>query len=188
MDNLVLVVLVLVLLLAGGAVAVWAYRRRRTERLREHFGQEYDRIVQAGASRSDAEALLEARARRVASLQIRELDPETRERIGQTWETIQARFADDPRGVVADADRLLGETMQAMGYPVGHVEQCAADLSVHHPDLVEDYRRAHEICRRTEREPGDTEELRRATVAYRALIGALVHGRERRERHHDRAA
>ena len=192
MDNLVLILVVLVIV-AAGVVAAVVYQRRRSARLRAHFGPEYERLLAAGHSRSETEAALEARARRVESLQLRELPPGERQRITDAWRAVQARFADDPRRAVGEADRLLEQTMQALGYPVGDVERCAADLSVHHPALVDDYRVAHHIKLRAADGQSSTEDLRKATMAYRALIGALLQGRIEQgrieeEHRHDRVA
>ena len=51
---------------------------------------------------------------------------------------------DDPKGAVAEADRLIGEVMRTRGYPVGDFDQRAADISVDHPMVVENYRIANE--------------------------------------------
>jgi hypothetical protein len=62
--------------------------------------------------------------------------------------------------------------MEARGYPVGDFEQRAADVSVEHPQLVIDYRMAHEIARR--QKDVTTEDLRQAMVRYRSLFAELV--------------
>lgn len=54
---------------------------------------------------------------------------------------IQARFVDAPAAAVSEAERLVVELMQAMGYPMGDFEQRAADISVDHPHVIEHYRR-----------------------------------------------
>ncbi len=156
---------------------MWAYQRWRTDRLRRQFGPEYDRTLSEQANRRRAEAELEARARRVEILHIRELDPKDRARFAEAWRSVQARFAEDPKGAVAKADRLVGEVMQARGYPVGTFEQCAADISVHHPRVVEEYRRAHEIALCAEHGQASTEDLRQATMCYRALLEELLGAR-----------
>ena len=66
-------------------------------------------------------------------------------------------------------------------------DQRAADLSVDHPDVVENYRQGHDLARRTVRGEGDTESLRQALVHYRALFAELVerHDADDREREPD---
>ena len=43
---------------------------------------------------------------------------------------VQARFVDDPREAVTEADRLVGEVMAARGYPVGDFEQRSAVVEI----------------------------------------------------------
>ena len=50
---------------------------------------------------------------------------------------MQSRFVDDPNGAVTDADRLVEEVMQSRGYPVSDFDQRVADISVHHPRVVD---------------------------------------------------
>ena len=68
--------------------------------------------------------------------------------------------------------------MKARGYPVEDFEQRAADLSVEHPGLVENYRAAHEIAVRHSRGQGGTEDLRNAMIGYRSLFEELLHADE----------
>ena len=62
---------------------------------------------------------------------------------------VQARFVDDPKGAVSDADGLVARLMQARGYPMSDFEQRAADISVDHPRVVSNFRAGHEIVLRT---------------------------------------
>jgi hypothetical protein len=64
--------------------------------------------------------------------------------------------------------------MQERGYPVADFDQRADDLSVDHPDVVEDYRAAHEIALANRGQNANTEDLRRAMVHYRALFERLI--------------
>jgi len=75
---------------------------------------------------------------------------------------------------VSEADRLVEEVMRLRGYPVGDFEQRAADVSVDHPRVVENYRLAHDIALRHERGQASTEELRKAMIYYRALFEDLL--------------
>jgi hypothetical protein len=87
---------------------------------------------------------------------------------------IQLQFVDDPEGTVARADKLVNEVMQARGYPVGDFEQRAADISVDHPVVVENYRAAHDIALSHSRGQASTEDLRKAMVHYRSLFEELL--------------
>jgi len=103
---------------------------------------------------------------------------ELRGRFDEQWRSVQARFVDDPTGATTAADRLVGEVMEARGYPVGDFEQRTADISVEHPQVVEHYRAAHQIALRNERGEASTEDLRQALVHYRALFQDLLGTRE----------
>jgi hypothetical protein len=177
MDNNTLVVVVVALLVAA-AVAAWVYlRRRRSAALRERFGPEYERAVNATGQPAKAEALLEDRAKRVERFEIRPLGTADRERFVNTWRRVQAMFVDDPRGAVIEGDRLIADAMRARGYPVESFEQRADDLSVHHAGVVQHYRAGRDIAVRHERGQASTEDLRQAMVHFRALFTELVEDR-----------
>ena len=57
---------------------------------------------------------------------------------------------------------------------MGDFEQRAADISVDHPIVTQNYRSAHEIAVRQARGQASTEDLRRAMIHYRALFDELV--------------
>jgi len=179
MDNTQIVILIIAIIaIIAIAAAVWMYmQKRRTEHLRSKFGPEYERVVETGGDRRKAEAVLEERQKRIQKLDIRPLTNEDRQRFQQAWTREQARFVDDPKGVVAEADRLIGEVMRARGYPVGDFDQRAADISVDHPTVVENYRIAHEIALMDRRGEASTEDLRKALVHYRALFEELLENR-----------
>ena len=64
------------------------------------------------------------------------MTPSDAARFSQAWQALQARFIDDPKGVLVQADQLVRELMSKRGYPVGDFERRAADISVDHPDVV----------------------------------------------------
>jgi hypothetical protein len=149
-------------------------RQRRTTQLRSQFGPEYERTVEETGARSKAEAALATRAKRVERFDIHPLRTEDRSRFDASWRQVQAEFVDDPRAAVGHADQLLGEVMQARGYPVTDFEQRSEDLSVDHPAVVQNYRAAHDIAVRHARGEAGTEDLRQAMIHYRALFDDLV--------------
>jgi len=166
--------IVIIIAVIAIAFAVWMYvDKRRTQRLRTQFGSEYDRMVEA-SGRKQAETELESRSKRVQKFRIRSLSTEEQKRFAESWRREQAHFVDDPRAAVENADHLVGEVMRTRGYPVGEFERRAADLSVDHPRVVENYRSAHEIALRDSRGEASTEDLRRAMVHYRALFEDLL--------------
>jgi len=157
------------------AAAVWqALARRRTGRLQNRFGPEYDRQVADADSRRAAEAELQAREERRQRLEITPLSRAARDRYLQTWQVVQAQFVDDPRGAVAAADRLIQSVMTERGYPVEDFDQRAADVSVDHPQVVENYREGHRLARASADGSDSTEHLRQAMRHYRALFDELV--------------
>jgi hypothetical protein len=170
------------ILLAGGLVILMAaivalfvsVRQRKSQRLQRRFGPEYGRAVEEMGSRTKAESELEAREKRVGQLTITPLSPSDAARFTQAWTAMQGRFIDNPKGVVAEADRLVRELMMKRGYPMGDFERRAADISVDHPAVVENYRAAQSIALRDERGEADTEELRKAVVHYRTLFDELL--------------
>jgi hypothetical protein len=143
--------------------------------LRTQFGNvEYARAVEKGGNVRHAEAGLEERAQRVEAFHIRRLGSGDRARFVESWRGVQAGFVDAPAGAVTAADTLLGDVMSARGYPVSDFEQRAADMSVDHPLILENYRTAHEIALRQMKGQASTEELRQAMVHYRTLFEELV--------------
>jgi len=154
---------------------VWAATtRRRSRSLRDRFGREYDRTLEQAGGRREGERELTAREKRHEELDLRPLSADDRDRYRAHWEETQGLFVDDPKGAVADADRLVQRVMRARGYPVDDFERRAADISVEHPDLVEKYRTAHGIARSSERGEASTEDLRQSVRHYRALFLVLL--------------
>src|SRR5580700_304084 len=171
---IVLVAAVVILVIA---LLAWVYVRKRrstTASLRQKFGPEYERAVQKHGSERKAEAKLADRQERVEKLKIRDLDPTERERFSKQWESVQSRFVDSPKGAVAEADDLVSSVMKARGYPVSDFDQRAADISVDHPRVVENYRSAHGIALRVGKDQATTEDLRTAMIHYRSLFEDLV--------------
>ena len=157
------------------AAIVWAsLRTRRTRTLKEGFGPEYDRTVADAPSRREAESDLLERQKRREEFDIRPLDPDARDRYAEEWQATQARFVDDPGGAIAEADVLIQRVMRERGYPVEDFDQRAADLSVDHPEVVNNYRAAHGISTAHERERATTEDLRKAMQHYRSLFDELL--------------
>jgi hypothetical protein len=166
-----------VIVIVAAAIASIAFllaRRRRTERLRRRFGPEYDRTVHEIGTIAKAEARLRARETRVERLHIRPLSPDDAARFSAAWREVQTRFVDDPKRAIADADRLVGEVMQARGYPIGDFDQRVDDISVDHPKVVTNYRAARDIAENHARGRASTEDLRQAMVHYRALFTDLL--------------
>jgi hypothetical protein len=173
--NPLIIAAIVVGALVVAAVAISVARGRRRERLQKDFGPEYEHAVrEAQGDHGKAESALLKREKRVEKLDIRPLAPEQRARFADDWQQVQAKFVDDPQRSIALADALVAEVMKARGYPVEDFEQRAGDLSVEHPQLVQNYRSAHEIAVRHTRGDAGTEDLRHAVIGYRALFEELL--------------
>jgi hypothetical protein len=173
-TQLALIIGLFVIVVAGIA-ALFFMRKRRTARLRNQFGEpEYSRAVREGGNQRRAENKLEKRAERVESFHIRALAPADHARFLESWRKVQGRFVDSPGGAVKEADQLLGDVMSLRGYPVSDFEQRAADISVDHPLVMENYRAGHGIAVRQTQGQASTEELRQAMIHYRTLFEELV--------------
>ena len=173
-PKLIVLAAVVILLIA---VLAWLYVRKRrstTANLRQKFGPEYDRAVQTHGSERKAEATLVDREKRVEKLNLRDLDPMERERFVKRWDSIQSRFVDSPKGAVTEADDLVSSLMKTRGYPMSDFDQRAADISVDHSRVVENYRSAHEIALRVGKDAATTEDLRTAMIHYRLLFEELA--------------
>ena len=149
-------------------------RRKRTERLKKHFGPEYERAVGEAGDQGAAEKELVGRERKRQKLDIVALSPESRAKYAEHWHTVQTAFVDDPSRAVGDADRLVTQVMRERGYPIDDFDQRAADISVDHPNVVEHYRAAHVIHLAQEQSDIGTEAQREAFVHYRALFEKLL--------------
>ena len=174
MDTWIWVVIAVVATAIVLAVIWSALRARRSQELRERFGPEYDRVAADAPTKREAESELRAREERREQLEFRPLSAEQRERYQARWTAVQAEFVDDPAGAVTEADSLIQDVMRERGYPVDDFDTRAADLSVDHPDVVENYRAGHGIATAHERGKAGTEELRKAVQHYRALFEELL--------------
>ena len=179
MDDWIPVVIVVVVLVVVALVAWTAARRRRSEQLRERFGPEYDRAVAEQGGQREAEGELQERVKRRDELDIRPLPAATAQRYLDEWRDVQARFVDAPEQAVGQADGLVTAVMRERGYPMDDFDQRSADISVDHPDVVQDYRAAHGISMANDQGRASTEDLRQAMVHYRALFERLVQSGDR---------
>jgi hypothetical protein len=172
--NPIVLIIAITVVVAIVVALVLYMKKERTQKLRSKFGPEYDRAIDSHGNRSHAESELERRAKRVAAFNIHPLTADECAQYADDWRREQSLFVDDPKAAVRHADNLVQDVMKRRGYPVGDFEQNAADLSVDHPGLVENYRIAHDIALRDQRGRASTEDLRRAMVSYHALFDDLL--------------
>ena len=99
------------------------------------------------------------------------------------WRVVQSQFVDDPRGSLERADNLITQVMVLRGYPVEDFEQRASDISVNHPNVVQNFRAGHSIALRAAKREASIEDIRQAMVGYRKLFDDLVDGTEMARTH-----
>ena len=170
----IIIAVVLGLMIMGAILWPIFTGRKRTERLHDHFGPEYDHTVQTLGDEKKAQTELEERQKHVKALDIHPLSVEEHERYAAEWTAVQSKFVDEPGQAIVDAYRLITEVMQTRAYPVSDFEQRAADVSVSYPALVSNYRAARAIALKNEQHQADTEELRQAMIYYRSLFDELL--------------
>jgi hypothetical protein len=186
MDPVVWIVIGIVAVLVIAGLVWFAMRNRRTEQLREQFGPEYDRTLEQTGGRRDAESELAERRAHRESLEIRPLDAASRQRYADQWRDVQARFVDEPAAALTQANGLVIMVMRDRGYPTDDFEQRAADVSVDHPQVVENYRAAQAISERVGSDQASTEDMRQGFVYYRSLFAELLDERDEGDVHQAR--
>ncbi|MCA0978617.1 hypothetical protein LCM19_09590 [Qipengyuania flava] len=173
MEGQEVTIAIIVIVLLVGALLAWLFiQRNRTRELRDRYGEEYDRTLEAKGGRRSAEADLVEREERVKKLEIRPLSAAERDRFAGEWKDTKALFVDSPVEAVSRADRLLTDIMSTRGYPMADFEKRHADLTVDHGDVAKHYLAGHEIADRSS--DATTEELRRAINHYEALYGEMT--------------
>jgi hypothetical protein len=158
-------------------VALMAYMLKHTSSMtgaRPMFGPDHMRTLLARKSDGKPEVKLAYPEKRLEKLKIRELNATQHERFSKQWKSAESRFTDSPKRAVMEADDLVGALMKARGYPLSDFDQRAAEISVDHPRIVENYRSAHETALRAGKDDATTEELRIAVIHYRSLFEELV--------------
>jgi transcriptional regulator with XRE-family HTH domain len=167
--------IVAIIVVAFAAVALWRTNKKKQQAdLARRFGPEYDRVLNEKGSPTLANRELEARAKRVSKLPIKELSDGERQSFSEAWRQTQERFVDTPLIAVRSAHDLVQQVMRSRGYPVDDFDQRIADLSVDHAGVVEHYRAADGLHRKNQSGQANTEELRQAMMHYRALFGDLL--------------
>jgi hypothetical protein len=174
-TTVIVIIVAVIVILAIGAAIYRLTQKRRSDRLHERFGPEYDRAVERADDRRGAESELLEREKRHKELELRTLDAGQQRQFEQRWSDVQRDFVDGPGKAVHHADRLVVDVMSARGYPVDDFDQRADDLSVKYPKVTQHYREARRIARANERGEVSTEELRTAVTSYRSLVDALLH-------------
>ncbi len=173
-EWILIAALVAIVVAAVIVIASFVSSRRKTQRLKRHYGSEYERLVSETGGQKAAENELIARERKHHELDIVPLTPSALTDFATRWHQVQTGFVDNPATAVGVADRLVTEVMRERGYPVDDFDQRASDISVDHPQIVENYRAAHGIHMSQQQGDVSTEQQREAFVHYRALFEKLL--------------
>lgn len=174
----ILIAVIVVAAVVAVIIAGSRSNRRKSEALKQRFGPEYERTVADTGDPIAAEKELAAREHQREQLDIVPLSADSLANYSQSWRAVQTAFVDDPNRAVGEADRLVTRVMSERGYPVDDFDRRAADISVDHPAVVENYRAAHGIYLSQEAGGVDTEAQRQAFVHYRALFDKLLETHE----------
>jgi hypothetical protein len=171
-TGVITVIVVAIVVLAALAAAALLRPGRRSRRLQEQFGPEYDRVVaQYNGNNRAAEQELQERINKVEQLDIRPLDAARREHYLADWSGLQEQFVDEPAKSLSEADELLAGVLRDRGYPE---DDRYTALSVHHANALTGYRNSRSAANRARQGEGTTEELRQSFVDLRDAFEALV--------------
>jgi hypothetical protein len=174
MDNNTLIAIAVAAVVVIAIVGAVAWSAHQSRRLKSRFGPEYDAVLRRAGSKAKAEKELRQREQRVEKFHIVPLSSADAARFSQSWIRLQGSFVDDPKGVLIEADKLVRDLLVKRGYPVADFELRAADISVDHPIVVNNYRAAQRIVSLDQRGEASTEDLRKAVVHFRALFDELL--------------
>ena len=176
---------IIAVLLIVALVLLWfTIRRKKTDELRDKYGDEYDRTVEDRGDRAKAEADLADRERRVKELDIRPLTSTERTQFTDEWHEVKSIFVDSPAEAILHADRMLAKMMQTRGYPMSDFDRRYEDLTVDHGDVARSYRSGHEMTLRQQSGDASTEDLRQGMKHYEVLFDELVRDADA-DRDHD---
>lgn len=176
--NVGMIAVIVVVVVAVAAVVVVATmvltRSNRSTQLRERFGDDYERRLEAVGDRKAVESELRDIVDRREELTIRPLPAEQRDRYAHRWQEVQASFVDRPGRAVNEADLLVSEVMEERGYPVQRFDEQYDMVAADHAQVAEHYRAAHRIHVRNVASEATTDDLRDALLHYRALFDELL--------------
>jgi hypothetical protein len=170
---IVLAIVVVAVIVLAATIMSWLRARRRRQ-LRERFGPEYDRTVDAVGNERKAAKDLQDRAGRRDEIELHDIPPQRREVFRGEWSGVQASFVDDPSNALSNAARLVHDAMTERGYPDDGSASQIDMVSVDYPDLVQKFRSAHETSVRGRSGDAETEELRVAMLRYRAVFDRML--------------
>jgi hypothetical protein len=107
-------------------------------------------------------AIVAVLARTVGKPRLRALPDESKDRYAHSWHAIEARFIDDPRAAVQEADKTVVMILSERGATVSDENHMPKDL------------RLARAATRGERGMQDTEASRQAMKHYKAIVDDAV--------------
>lgn len=113
-------------------------------------------------------AIVGVLARPLSGPRLRALPDESKDRYAHSWHAIEARFIDDPRGAVGDADKMAAMILAERG-----------------ANLAEDKKVPEDLRRAREGGTQDTEGMRRSMTHYKHIVDDAV-GSDRMAPEHGR--
>jgi hypothetical protein len=158
-----------------------ATEARNSDELRTLFGVEYDRAVAEYGDRRTAEEDLHGRLEQAKTLALVPLTAEQHASFRAEWDAIQARVVEGPTRAVVDAEGLFEDVLLARGYPRSTGERMTT-ISIREPNLLDDYRAAHDVAVKALDQRANTEACRQAMLRYRRLFDAVLAPAPGRER------
>lgn len=169
---LIVLLVVLAVVVLALAAAAFALPQRRSRRLQQQFGPEYQRaLTEHEGDAKAAERDLDERVKQTGELDLHPLEAAQQERFRARWSELQAQFVDAPAQSVQDADLLLSEVLRERGYPDDGQD---AALSVHHAEALDSYRSLRSTAVRARTGEAGTEELRQAFAGARDVFDQVV--------------
>lgn len=163
-------IVVAVVVIAIIALVVWLLLSRRKRQLRKQFGPEYTRTVKRLDTRDAAHDELERRLERHDTYRLRSLSDQERAGYVAKWRELQRVFTKQPATGLLEADDVVTALLADVGYPTDGFEQQAADLSVDHAEVIDDYRDGRAVVRDVRDGRAGTEEIRVALLRYRNVF------------------
>ncbi|MEE4540567.1 hypothetical protein V2S66_01115 [Streptomyces sp. V4-01] len=181
MSTAAVVAIVVAVLVVAAVVAAVTLKRGTGPggaRLKHRFGPEYERtLAHHDGDEKAARQELAERVKRYGELEFQPLSAQDREQFESRWAAVKAQFVDHPAEAVTEADRLIGQLAEKRGFPAADSPEHTDALSVHHPEQLQGYRRAHSLAGQTgARDSQGTEELRKALLEARGMFDELVGG------------
>ena len=97
-----------------------------------------------------------------------------REHYLEVWKINQARYREDPRSAVLEAEELISSIMRRRGYRLSNLDRRPPNAPPAHERIVGNYSVAAEIVGRYRKGQTGADDLCKAMVCYRALFDQLL--------------